>query len=85
MSFTPRPLYPRGRTPVPINDSHSVWAPELVRTVSRTEKSAVSTGIRTPDHRACSLVTISTELLRILVALDSTEFDICNAETVCLL
>jgi hypothetical protein len=38
------------------------WAPGLVWTFSRRENSPATAGIRTPDHPACSLITMMTIL-----------------------
>jgi hypothetical protein len=48
VNFTPRPLYPRERKPVPTK-LEAVWAPDLVWTFYRREKYLATTGIRTPD------------------------------------
>jgi len=47
---TPRPLYPRLRDPVPIV-LEATWKRDSVWTV---EENLAFTGIRFPDHLACS-------------------------------
>jgi hypothetical protein len=61
VNFTSRPLYPRGITPVPIEQEASL-APEPVWTVHEMRKCLASTAIRTPDRPAISPLTIPTTL-----------------------
>jgi hypothetical protein len=53
VKFTPRPLYPRGRFPVPI-DMEDGWATGAGLDIFGEEKFYVSAGIRTPDRPAPS-------------------------------
>jgi hypothetical protein len=60
---THRPLYPRGRDPVPIGKEAGM-SPETVRSFWRREKNVFRAGIRTSVSSVRSLVTIRTKLLR---------------------
>ena len=64
VNFTPRPIYSRESTLVPIEQG-VVWPPEPFRTVWRRRKSVAPHGIQTLDHPARSLVTILTALSRL--------------------
>jgi hypothetical protein len=79
VSSTPRPLYPRGKSPrVPIGQEAG-WTPERVWTPWKREKSLASAGNRTPIPQPSSLafVGISTELFRLLCVVIGS-WKICN-------
>jgi hypothetical protein len=67
VNITPRPLCPRQRTPIP-TELEAGWAPELVWTFGRREKSVVVNGIRTPDRPVHNPVTALTELSRLVLS-----------------
>ena len=73
VNFTPRPLYPRERKPVPTK-LDAVWAPDLVWTFCKREKSLATTGIRTPDPPTGSEVAIPTTLPRLLKSPQNLQF-----------
>ena len=62
--FTPRPLCPRERTPVPIQ-FEAGWVAEPAWTLYREEKSLAHTGIWTLDRPARSLVITVVSLFRL--------------------
>ena len=66
VNYTPRPISHQQRTPV-LTEQKAGWPPDLVLTFWRRERPLVPTGIRTPDHPACSLVTIPTILLWLMI------------------
>jgi hypothetical protein len=66
VNITPRPLCPQERTPIP-TELEAGWAPELVWTFGRREKSVVPKGFRTPDRPVRNLVTVLTELSRLVL------------------
>ena len=63
VNFTPRPLYSREITPVPI-EQEAGRATEPDWTFCKREKSLAATRIRIPDHPSRSLVVIPTTLSR---------------------
>ena len=67
VNITLRPLCPQERTPIP-NELEAGWASELVWTFGRREKSVAPNGIRTPDRTIRNLVTVLTELSRLVLS-----------------
>ena len=63
LTFTPRPLCPREKIPVPLNRRVGEWATEPVWKFTRREKSLVPNGIRIPNRPAGSVVSIPIILL----------------------
>jgi hypothetical protein len=64
VSFTSRPLYPRGRIPVLI-EQEAVWASHADWTLSGRENSLVLTGVPTLDCPARSIVAVPNTLWNI--------------------
>ena len=67
VNITPRPHCPQERTQIP-TELEAGWAPELVWSFGRREKSVAPNGIRTPDRPVRNPVTVLTELCRLMLS-----------------